>query len=67
MDARENVYMKWHLFKANAHSAVKWSNKTRTAAADIQTGLESFIITRFLLLVLNSVFKGFCSAYWGLL
>lgn len=26
--------------QVNAHVAVKWSNKKRTAAADIQTGLE---------------------------
>lgn len=66
MDAQENVYMKWDLFKVNAHAVAEWSDKTGTAAADKHTGLKSFMITRFLLLVLNSVFKGFCSAYWGL-
>lgn len=51
--------MGWHVFKVNAHTAVKWSNKTGTAAAHKQTGIKSFMITRFLLLALNSVFKGF--------
>lgn len=57
MDAQENVYMEWHLFEVNAHTAVKWSNRTGTSAAHKQTGLKSFMITRFLLLALNSVFS----------
>lgn len=58
--------MDWHLFEVNAHAAVRWSNKKATAAADKQE-FKSFVIRRFLLLHLNSVFSGFCSAYWGLM
>ena len=65
MDAYENVYMELHLVKVNAHAAVRWSNKTRTAAANKQTGLESFMITRILLLVLNSVFQRFLQCLQG--
>lgn len=65
MDAQENVYMRWHLFKVNAHTAAEWSNKTGTAAADKQTGLESFMVTGFLLLVLNSVFQRFLQCLLG--
>lgn len=59
MDAQENVYMKWHLFKVNAHTVAGRSNQTGTVAADKQTRLESFVIITFLLLVLNSVFQRF--------
>lgn len=62
MDAQENVYMEWHLFEVNA---VKWSNETGTAAAHKQTGLKSFMITRFLLLALNSVFQRFLQCLLG--
>lgn len=65
MDAQENVYMEWHLFEVNAHTAVKWSNRTGTSAAHKQTGLKSFMITRFLLLALNSVFQRFLQCLLG--
>lgn len=58
--------MEWHLLKVNAHTAVKWSNKTGIAAAHKQTGLKSFMITRFLLLALNSVFQRFLQCLLGI-
>lgn len=60
--------MEWHLSKGQCTQCCEVVKQTGTAAAYKQTGIKSFRITRILLLALNSVFfKGFCSAYWGLL
>lgn len=48
-----------------AHTAVKWSNETGTAADDKQTGLKSFMITMFLLLAINSILQRFLQCLLG--